>query len=87
MPKREVRALIFVQPQVGRTRLLVEGAYVKYQKGQEIKYANLAIFVDTFIDMDPVLELEDGCLVRVCQGGEPSSIRAEAQGILDSYRL
>ena len=85
MPKTHITAIVFMQPHLGRTRLPVQSTDVHYKQDGKSKRVNLLEFVKAFIDTDPVLELEDGNLVRICQAGDPSYIRSEAQALLDSY--
>jgi len=41
-------------------------------------------FVERYLEFDPVLEMDDGIFVRVCQGGKPH-IRTEAICAIESH--
>ena len=42
-------------------------------------------FIEAVKEGDPVLELEDGYRVRVCQGGSPEYIRTDAKCVCDYH--
>ena len=61
--------------------------FVGYNRdGAYTKIYDLENFVYAFLHADPVLELADGYLLRVCQAGDRTCIRPEAQSIFDMSR-
>ena len=44
-----------------------------------------SMLIEVIKDGDPVLELDDGNRVRVCQGGHPDGIRVDALCICESH--
>ncbi len=71
-----IQAVTFMDPKEGRTRMLIKPSH------------HLGRVIDIVCNFDPVLELEDGTVIRVFQGGshqEHLSIRVTAEAVIQKH--